>query len=353
MFDDEFTLLEYGNKVQKISSKNYVVKHNNHQYGKFFIYSKVEIWYEGELVASTSGNDGKKRRFKHLYLSFIENIGKFSEPTINNFLTVKTAEKTSVYTEREYQKLSDKKRRSIRGAGGQIVINGNKYYAANNLNISEYIYCIYERVPENERDKVIFKFFGISEDDGCDIVDKSEIYNDSGLSNLDAAYFEIDVITEHKRTKNIKTTLKKESHRIDYQKADREKISVGEFGEKLVYFYEKNKLLSLGKKSLARKVKIVSENSSLGYDIISFDENGEEIHIEVKSTKKNVQDGFYLSANELSVANDSPDKYYIYRIYGINEKKLHAKMYIYEAPFNEEQYVLCPVSYFVKGKKSN
>lgn len=85
----------------------------------------------------------------------------------------------------------------------------------------------------------------------------------------------------------------------DYIKAHKNQMAVGKTGEKLILKYEKEKLCSLGKIELSEKVKIVSEDSSLGYDILSFNENGQEIHIEVKSKAGMLKYfDFYISDNE-------------------------------------------------------
>ena len=85
----------------------------------------------------------------------------------------------------------------------------------------------------------------------------------------------------------------------DYIKAHKNQMAVGKTGEELILKYEKEKLCSLGKVELSEKVKIVSEDSSLGYDILSFNENGQEIHIEVKSKAGMLKYfDFYISDNE-------------------------------------------------------
>ncbi len=85
----------------------------------------------------------------------------------------------------------------------------------------------------------------------------------------------------------------------DYIKAHKNQIAVGKTGEELILKYEKEKLCALGKIDLVEKVKIVSEDSSLGYDVLSFNEKGQEIHIEVKSKAGMLKYfDFYISDNE-------------------------------------------------------
>ena len=60
-----------------------------------------------------------------------------------------------------------------------------------------------------------------------------------------------------------------------------------------------------GKPALANRVRwIAAEDTTAGYDILSFEANGEERHIEVKATKsaKSDFDQFWLTQNEVLVA---------------------------------------------------
>ena len=104
--------------------------------------------------------------------------------------------------------------------------------------------------------------------------------------------FEITGIHTFKE-KNAKNYTK------DYEKAQKNQTAVGKLGEELVCEHEKEKLINKGLTHLANKVEIVSSNTSLGYDVLSFDESGNEIHIEVKSKsgKLNYLD-FYITDNE-------------------------------------------------------
>lgn len=100
----------------------------------------------------------------------------------------------------------------------------------------------------------------------------------------------------------------------DYIKAHRNQMAVGKTGEELILKYEKDKLCSLGRSDLSEKVKIVSEDPSLGYDIFSYDNRGQEIHIEVKSKAGMLKYfDFYISDNEYQKLKDNKNHiiYYI------------------------------------------
>jgi len=58
----------------------------------------------------------------------------------------------------------------------------------------------------------------------------------------------------------------------------------------------------------------------LGYDILSFDENGKEIFIEVKATKGSKENPFYITNSELLFSHLNKDKFYLYRLYNYDEE---------------------------------
>lgn len=122
-------------------------------------------------------------------------------------------------------------------------------------------------------------------------------------------------------------TIEKQTYRsrgTDYEKINRNKKDIGDRGERVILEYEKLKLEKLGLYELAEKVSL-TENDAIGYDIDSFDENGNEIHIEVKtnSGSNNNLVEFYITNKELkTLLEDS--SYNIYYLYSIkNKPKVH------------------------------
>jgi hypothetical protein len=125
------------------------------------------------------------------------------------------------------------------------------------------------------------------------------------------------------------------SSKPDYEKINRLNKKLGDRGEKVVLDFEIGRLEKLGKFDLSKKVDRVSLISdSLGYDILSFDENGKERYIEVKATRSKVGDAnFFLSINELKTAQEK-ENYYVYLVYDILSKE--PKIWIMGNPFNPE-----------------
>ena len=97
---------------------------------------------------------------------------------------------------------------------------------------------------------------------------------------------------------------------------------IGLAGEEHVYEYEYNKLKSINKKDLADKIKKHFEvHEYPGWDITSFDKNGNKIYIEVKSTKGTEINQLEITSNEWEAARAQGQKYYIYLVNNaLNEK---------------------------------
>jgi hypothetical protein len=98
----------------------------------------------------------------------------------------------------------------------------------------------------------------------------------------------------------------------DYLKRLKQLERIGDRGEAIVVALERKRLKSVGQAHLAEKVDRVSDrDDSLGYDILSFEEDGADRLIELKATSgENLDRGFCISANELKSAAGL-ENYYI------------------------------------------
>lgn len=134
----------------------------------------------------------------------------------------------------------------------------------------------------------------------------------------------------------------------DFLKKNKEDKELGDLGEELVLEYEKNKLNEKGMNDFSDKVKIAKDGE--GYDIFSFDKNGQEIYIEVKTTKGNEKTPFYLSLNEKLFYQKNQDKYIIYRLFNYNSEKDYADFFLVENL--DEQLLFQPTQFkvYLKGK---
>lgn len=110
----------------------------------------------------------------------------------------------------------------------------------------------------------------------------------------------------------------KKGRKIDYDTLQKQNSMIGFLGEKIVLTYEKNRLSN--DPDLSQRIEHVSQTKGdgLGYDILSFDNQGNEIFIEVKTTTQGKNTPFYMSSNEVSFANKHPDNYFLYRVYNFS-----------------------------------
>lgn len=114
------------------------------------------------------------------------------------------------------------------------------------------------------------------------------------------------------------------SRETDYERISRNKKDIGNRGENAVLNYEKKHLNELGLPELAKKVEL-SENDAIGYDVISYNPDGTEKHIEVKtnSGQSNKLLDFYLTDNEFQIMKSDPS-YNIYYLFSIKkDPKIH------------------------------
>jgi hypothetical protein len=92
---------------------------------------------------------------------------------------------------------------------------------------------------------------------------------------------------------------------------------LGYDGEEMVFHHERQRLLKLDRKDLVRKIRWVSQEDGdgAGYDILSFDDQGRERLLEVKTTVGSDMTPFYVTRNELSLSTERPDAFRLCRVY--------------------------------------
>lgn len=110
-------------------------------------------------------------------------------------------------------------------------------------------------------------------------------------------------------------------HRLvgKYDPAARDEINrcLGRAGEEMVIEFERNKLRRAGRDDLAGDVRWVSDRDGdhLGYDIKSFEPDGQDQLLEVKTTNGHARTRFWLSQNQCEVAAKNPETYRVRRVY--------------------------------------
>jgi len=106
-------------------------------------------------------------------------------------------------------------------------------------------------------------------------------------------------------------------HRINYLEREARNSSLGLAGEKFVVEVEHKRLWESGARRLAERIDHVSrsQGDGLGYDVLSFEPDGREKFIEVKTTRFGPHTPFFVSANEVSVSAERASKYSLYRVF--------------------------------------
>jgi hypothetical protein len=96
---------------------------------------------------------------------------------------------------------------------------------------------------------------------------------------------------------------------------------IGHKGELFILAEERRKLLNLGIEITGYPRHVALESTHFGYDILSLDENQDEIFIEVKSTTRTQEDerakSFFITNNEVQVCENNEEQYFIYRVYSV------------------------------------
>lgn len=129
----------------------------------------------------------------------------------------------------------------------------------------------------------------------------------------------------------------------DYLEREARNISLGKAGEEFVLNFEHFRLYEIGKKKLADKIEHVSisKGDGLGYDILSFEPDGRERYIEVKTTAFAKETPFFISRGEVQFAKDHEEQFHLYRLY---EFRKSPKLFDLAGPV-EKHCLVNPVSF--------
>ena len=92
---------------------------------------------------------------------------------------------------------------------------------------------------------------------------------------------------------------------------------LGRAGEEFVLQLERKRLASADRDDLARKVRWVAmeDGDGAGFDVASFDPNGRERLIEVKTTNGAAKTPFFMTRNEVAVAEERAEHWHLYRVH--------------------------------------
>ncbi len=115
----------------------------------------------------------------------------------------------------------------------------------------------------------------------------------------------------------IPIALERLVRKFDPVERDRRNRALGNAGEGFVVDVERRRLTEADRPELAHRVRWVAaeDGDGAGYDVLSYNQEGQELFIEVKTTNGSARTPFYLSRNEFDLAKQRPAEWRIYRVH--------------------------------------
>ena len=132
---------------------------------------------------------------------------------------------------------------------------------------------------------------------------------------------------------------------INFKDEAAKNSDLGRAGEGEVIAYERQRLSKAGRMDLASKVTATRDTigNTAKFDIHSFNTNGSNRYIEVKTTTGPYKTMFAISENEVAFSEAHANNYYIYRLYNFNSNDKTHEFYILKGKINRS--LLNPTSY--------
>lgn len=215
--------------------------------------------------------------------------------------------------------------------------NFSKY---SNLFFTAFLYTYYRRKEENEEETPIYS------DKERKILKKIP----KEALKLAIDYRNIKEISDWsaKQKNTVAKTRNNKSTQKDIEKSEINRKIIGDEGEEAIVKYEKEKLKKWKSPHEKDVQKISQINPSAGYDIVSYNKDGNEIHIEVKTSLKPYME-FYITSNEYQKMQEDP----AYRIYYLSKAKSDKfNLYIFEKGKLDEKFFE-PSTYRVRAEIVN
>jgi len=145
---------------------------------------------------------------------------------------------------------------------------------------------------------------------------------------------------EEFKSKKNKPTL--EGKFVNFNDSNKRAKHIGDLGELFVMLVEIDRLKNC---NLSPIHISKSGGDGQGYDILSYDDNGNRIYIEVKTTQGPFNTPFYITVNELEKSKQEKNNFYLYRVFDFDPDKNTGKIRIYKGSL--EKLCINPVSFQV------
>ncbi len=103
----------------------------------------------------------------------------------------------------------------------------------------------------------------------------------------------------------------------DYLRREAANRALGDSGETFILADERERLIRCGHENLASRIEHTAKvkGDHEGFDILSFEANGREKLIEVKTTKYGKDTPFFPTQNEVLVSQANSTQYHLYRLF--------------------------------------
>lgn len=107
----------------------------------------------------------------------------------------------------------------------------------------------------------------------------------------------------------------------DYLAREARNRSLGLAGELMVLDFEARRLHAAGAKHLSDRIEHVAKTrgDGAGFDILSFDADGRERFVEVKTTAYVAETPFFVSQNEVEFSTEESGRYCLYRLFAFRD----------------------------------
>ena len=107
---------------------------------------------------------------------------------------------------------------------------------------------------------------------------------------------------------------------VNYLEREARNASLGRAGEALVVAFERRRLRAQQRPELAERVEHVAlHDDGAGFDVQSFEVNGAERVIEVKSTAYGAETPFFVTRHERDVSLEREASYHLYRVFRLRD----------------------------------
>jgi hypothetical protein len=109
---------------------------------------------------------------------------------------------------------------------------------------------------------------------------------------------------------------------VDYPALEASNRSLGAAGEEFTVRFEQARLLAARKERLASAVERVSvtRGDGLGFDVLSYEPDGRERWIEVKTTSYGPATPFFVTRNEVDVSRRDAERFRLFRVFDFRRR---------------------------------